>query len=891
MAAASLVVKISADINDFSKQLNKLTKDVEKAADKIAGLGQAMTLGITVPVAFATVALSKMAVENDRVAKQFDRSFGPAAKRAHDQVLALGAVIPKTNTELEEASIYLNNFAKGLGFSAPQAAQLSVELMKMAADLAGFSGKTFEEALGGLEKGLMGSTKGLKSMGVALTAAQVEQEAYRLGLLGIGQELTPVGTAMATYSLLAKQAANWTGEAAKIAESAEGQWKMVGRDFLQLADDASNVLIPALMSLARVLQEFVSWLREIPSWLVKLVAGLVGFAAVMGPTIFLVAQFIKYMYLLKVAIGLLAGASGLAGLVGVLAAPQVVGALVLIAGAVGALVLVWRAFNKEAGKTPTPEDLAPPIDIRELMKLGGNDATAMDKGNPLQQLQQRASLAQSAFDMAISSGDRFQEQLERVVDVQKEAYRIWEKSADKFGEMSQGALKLYFQMKEIAIVSGVAFGGKSAGAASNALMPQTAIDMNVARSLIDETTQLRTREAAMAIADDFDAARYALVAWKEDLRSSGRDLNMRFQRLLLPDTFDVTGEAFVKAGENRRSIENDLSLRETMLSLPDGFQAVRLAAVELAEGFREAGNRFQLGIATLQKSWSSPKIVGEGAMAGFGAAISGATSSLTPMMIVLTLVNKVLEGFQPLLTAVLEPLVVLGRILAIIAGPVMRPVFEAFKVLGIVTAFLGEIISRVSASLLHVVAAVIKGIAKLIGWIPGLGGVEKKLKKFGDYLDDLGDDAQAHADALKKARSDLEHMKFGDTADDVLGLGDAARSATEALLNVPTGFKIAMQRFIATLPITLPNGATPPPAGPASPPGSSTPPASGGGSSGGGSSGGEGGDDGTTFMPAAQTMVQLVVDSRVLGTAVLENLQRKSQAKYGTTLRWSEVQA
>jgi hypothetical protein len=41
----------------------------------------------------------------------------------------------------------------------------------------------------------------------------------------------------------------------------------------------------------------------------------------------------------------------------------------------------------------------------------------------------------------------------------------------------------------------------------------------------------------------------------------------------------------------------------------------------------------------------------------------------------------------------------------------------------------------------------------------------------------------------------------------------------------------------------------------------------------------------------ASAVIQLVVDGRVLGTAVLENLQKKAQAKFGTTLRWSEVQA
>jgi hypothetical protein len=74
--SSSLVVKISADLNDFTKQLNQMTRDVDRASKKVAEVGKSLTLAITVPVTAAAVALSKMAAENEDTGARVERVFG-----------------------------------------------------------------------------------------------------------------------------------------------------------------------------------------------------------------------------------------------------------------------------------------------------------------------------------------------------------------------------------------------------------------------------------------------------------------------------------------------------------------------------------------------------------------------------------------------------------------------------------------------------------------------------------------------------------------------------------------------------------------------------------------------------------------------------------------------
>ena len=80
MATAALTLRIAADINDFSKQLNAMTKDVDKAAKKIEDVGKSLSIGITAPVALAVTAISKMGLESVEVAGRLERSFGGATE-------------------------------------------------------------------------------------------------------------------------------------------------------------------------------------------------------------------------------------------------------------------------------------------------------------------------------------------------------------------------------------------------------------------------------------------------------------------------------------------------------------------------------------------------------------------------------------------------------------------------------------------------------------------------------------------------------------------------------------------------------------------------------------------------------------------------------------------
>lgn len=87
----------------------------------------------------------------------------------------------------------------------------------------------------------------------------------------------------------------------------------------------------------------------------------------------------------------------------------------------------------------------------------------------------------------------------------------------------------------------------------------------------------------------------------------------------------------------------------------------------------------------------------------------------------------------------------------------------------------------------------------------------------------------------------------------------ATNGAVSALLNVPTGFKVALAAFNATTPTSFPSVMS-------------------------------------NFQPGDQSLDQgdttivLTLDGKVVATGVVDQLKKRSQTQFGTTLRWSEVQ-
>ena len=138
------------------------------------------------------------------------------------------------------------NLFRALGISREESSKFSVDLTKLAADMASFNNSTPEEALEAIRSGLVGETEPLRRFGVNMNDATLRAEALKQGLIKTDKEaLTPQQKALAATALITKQTANAHGDFERTSKGAANQSRIFRARLEDLAASAGAKLAPA----------------------------------------------------------------------------------------------------------------------------------------------------------------------------------------------------------------------------------------------------------------------------------------------------------------------------------------------------------------------------------------------------------------------------------------------------------------------------------------------------------------------------------------------------------------------------------------------------------------------------------------------------------------------
>ncbi len=160
-----------------------------------------------------------------------------------------------------DASASFGLIGKAAGYNGQQTAALATDMSKLAADVSSFYNIPLDEALNKLRSGLVGEAEPMRSLGVLLSETAVKQEAYRLGIVKAGEDLSEQQKVTARSSLITKGLADATGDLERTQDSSSNQARKFAGSMSNLAVSVGELLLPALNKGLGLLNEFETFLQ------------------------------------------------------------------------------------------------------------------------------------------------------------------------------------------------------------------------------------------------------------------------------------------------------------------------------------------------------------------------------------------------------------------------------------------------------------------------------------------------------------------------------------------------------------------------------------------------------------------------------------------------------
>ena len=255
--------KVSKSAKDLDDTVNHSTKSNQRFGKSMSGLGKVAVAGGAIFAGKVLFDFSKQAVNAavaaDEAAAAFGTTFGTAAERATQFLEGFANKAGLTVGEAQQLQATLGAVAQGIGFTQEESADLSIELTKIAADVASFSNISAgaEPVLQAFRSALVGEREALKTYGIAITEAEVQTKAFeQTGKLNADQ-LTRQEKAFATLALIQQKAGVQIGDLDRTLDSFANQSRAAGAELRELKEEIGTELIPALQEMLPAFREFV----------------------------------------------------------------------------------------------------------------------------------------------------------------------------------------------------------------------------------------------------------------------------------------------------------------------------------------------------------------------------------------------------------------------------------------------------------------------------------------------------------------------------------------------------------------------------------------------------------------------------------------------------------
>ncbi len=255
----ALTAKFRSGIEKANKGLDSLRDKARAAATEQRSLKRAVA-GLAA-VGFASKQIFELGAAVEETGSKFATVFGDQAGGVQQALSSFSTMAGLSDTAAKSITATTGAIVQGMGISGRAAADFSVEVVKLAADLSSFNNIPIEETSRAIQAAITGEREQLKRLGIVIRQVDVDQRALLNSGKSSTRQLTDQERATATLQLVTERAGSAVGDLARTQNSAANQARALGAEIQNLKEDLSVSLLPAFTVIIQKVQEFIGGLK------------------------------------------------------------------------------------------------------------------------------------------------------------------------------------------------------------------------------------------------------------------------------------------------------------------------------------------------------------------------------------------------------------------------------------------------------------------------------------------------------------------------------------------------------------------------------------------------------------------------------------------------------
>jgi hypothetical protein len=204
----------------------------------------------------------KMASSVEEMRSKSSVVFGQFVNDVRSQLGQFGDSVGRSTHELEQMASSIQDTFVPMGFARGEASKLSVELTKLAVDVASFNNASDTETMMAFQSALVGNHETVRRFGVVITEATLKQELLRMGINKSAKDVTNAEKVQARLNLIIAGTSDAHDDATRTSGSFANTSKALGSALSELSVDIMTPMLPKLTRMAEGFIDATDTARE-----------------------------------------------------------------------------------------------------------------------------------------------------------------------------------------------------------------------------------------------------------------------------------------------------------------------------------------------------------------------------------------------------------------------------------------------------------------------------------------------------------------------------------------------------------------------------------------------------------------------------------------------------